>query len=518
MTGHASARGDRGLGRRALGRLGPPLAVAALLALLGATRLAVVVAVLGGGLGLAALAVPAVDRGVARVVAVVSHWVGVVLSAALLGLAWLVAFVPAALVARGLGRAGLREASGAWVDRDAARRPRRRRGVRPVVARPFAHEVRAAPTRRTPARRALAVATVVVVVVAADLAVGAVWDATRPPETARQVAVERSVARASLPAFDDEPWARPLLEETEEVEYRFEPFVISRAEPYEGRYVTVTDQGRRTYQPAALPAGAPTVWFFGGSTTYGEGQRDLHTIPSEVARLAESAGTPVRAVNYGERGWVLWQEVLLFEQELAVRPPPDVVVFYDGSNELNVQVEQGGGQPTVYNADDYRRLVEGDDAHGAAAPWWRRWLELSATARAIDRARGPAGALVPAAAAGEPGEAGDDGDDGDPVLDAVAVYERARAVAIDLAAAHGVVPVFFWQPERASRLEGTDQARAAALVSAPTIDVSDALDHVDVDEVFIDGGHTDETGARLVAESLWEHLAPVVAERSGAGG
>lgn len=50
-------------------------------------------------------------------------------------------------------------------------------------------------------------------------------------------------------------------------------------------------------------------------------------------------------------------------------------------------------------------------------------------------------------------------------------------------------------------------------ISAPTINVSDALD--DHQGVYIDGGHTNEEGARLVAERLWRELEPQIAELYG---
>ncbi len=62
-----------------------------------------------------------------------------------------------------------------------------------------------------------------------------------------------------------------------------------------------------------------SVWFFGASALFGDGQRDDHTIPSEFARLAEADGIPVEVRNYGRPGIAMWQELELFEQLVVDR-------------------------------------------------------------------------------------------------------------------------------------------------------------------------------------------------------
>ena len=73
-----------------------------------------------------------------------------------------------------------------------------------------------------------------------------------------------------------------------------------------------------------------------------------------------------------------------------------------------------------------------------------------------------------------------------------------------MAEEYGVELAFFWQPVMA----GPAEIWANENISAPTINVSDALD--DHQDVFIDGGHTNEEGARIVAERLWRELRPQV--------
>jgi hypothetical protein len=68
---------------------------------------------------------------------------------------------------------------------------------------------------------------------------------------------------------------------------------------------------------------------------WGTWQRDSMTIPSLVARDVARAGfTDVDVRNYGETGFVFTQEVLQLMLQLRAGERPNVVVFYDGANDL----------------------------------------------------------------------------------------------------------------------------------------------------------------------------------------
>ncbi|MEZ0231170.1 MAG: SGNH/GDSL hydrolase family protein, partial [Planctomycetota bacterium] len=100
----------------------------------------------------------------------------------------------------------------------------------------------------------------------------------------------------------------------------------------------VDERGLRRTVAAPRP-GAPRVFFLGGSTMWGTGARDEGTIPSLVARR-----TGWRVRNYGEAGYVSTQERFLLELELQRGERPDVVVLYDGVNDVFAayQTRRGG--------------------------------------------------------------------------------------------------------------------------------------------------------------------------------
>ena len=108
---------------------------------------------------------------------------------------------------------------------------------------------------------------------------------------------------------------------------------------------------------------------------------------------------------------------------------------------------------------------------------------------------------------------------------AVEIHRRGVDLVTALGAAYGFEVRFFWQPYLYTKdpltpaetelvgLPGydtdvwmpmTDRVRAS--LQAPVIDLSDALDGVD-SSLFWDFVHTNEFGARLVAEAIYPHLA-----------
>ncbi len=77
------------------------------------------------------------------------------------------------------------------------------------------------------------------------------------------------------------------------------------------------------------------VWVFGGSAVWGTGVEWNETIPSYLANYGYNV------TNYGETGYVSTQELILLIQELKSGFPPDIVIFYDGFNDVFSAYQQG---------------------------------------------------------------------------------------------------------------------------------------------------------------------------------
>jgi hypothetical protein len=299
---------------------------------------------------------------------------------------------------------------------------------------------------------------------------------------------------------------------------------------------------RRSYQPASAGSGEPIdVFFLGGSTTWGAYQRDLHTIPSEFARRAEDAGIPVRVTNYATPGYAIWQEIQLFQELLTAGRVPDLVVFYDGINELFVQSMVGPTEdPTHYLRDEVLRAYQsygpltnrGLFVERAATEYTDRSVvhRLYRSVRNAIQGRGFTASYAPTIWA--PGADRVDLAD-DRARNAVEIHRRGLEVAQRLAASYGARTAFFWQPSyytkdrvpeedevRGNWAEDPDAWRVATRVArqelrSPVIDLGDVLDDVE-EPVMYDFHHTNERGARVVADAIFGLLRPQLDEL-GAG-
>ncbi len=113
-------------------------------------------------------------------------------------------------------------------------------------------------------------------------------------------------------------------------------YVGWRGRPYAGEAVTIGEDGLRLTPPPS-PDGRTTpvrVFAFGGSAMWGEGATDAETIPAYLQTLSSDTDQPVRVTNFAQRAWVSTQNLIELTLELRRGNVPDVVVFYDGYNEI----------------------------------------------------------------------------------------------------------------------------------------------------------------------------------------
>lgn len=531
------------------------LAVLGVLVLTGRIWLAVVLAVVGFGILQARMVSPSFrrsfERSLARAAHAIAHVVGLVLSWTLLTMIFVVVIVPVSILGwvarlvlrRPLGRPRGLPGDG-WIPRETLSRsapPPRMFGTEPTraplnldldpepaptpaptVFEPARTTSDASPARPRARRRArvprlVTVLGVVAALLLVDLAGGAILTAAGMPpddrgDTARQVegAVRRTMA---APTIADEHWVEEYAESLVEFQLGGEtyiPYLVRDPRAFESRYLNTTEAERVSYVPT-VPGGVDPVRiaFFGGSVMFGVGQRDDHTIPSEVARLAEDEGIPVEVHNYGLPGWVGWQEAQYLERLLAAGEGYDLVVFYDGYNEFLVQYERYSIDPTHVGAsimdqfasdyhDDHETAPEPGDA---LAELGSAYARHSAVGRLLDRFNGDS-----------PNEAGEGGTvtPEQQAAAALDVYARFTDLATGLAADENTSVHFFWQPTKA----GWDPSVTDRLPAGVT-DLSSVLDGRQ-DDLYIDEVHTNEEGARLMAEALWDELGPEL-ERAAAG-
>lgn len=483
------------------------LAVALLLAASGRTTGALALVAVVTLLTVLRLAIPRFDRAVGRFLLRFGHGVGRLVSLVLLGGLMVVVLTPVWALAR-LGRWDMlrigSERPGRW-----ARRRLRRWQDRPEQ--PFTREAR--PVARRRLHGALLVALPVVVLLAAALPLRHWWADQRqqggrgpvPPSISGSAGTEGDdtastpwVVEGQFPQrpgdpliAQPDPWAPEVLRSRVLV-FEYDPTNILRVRDVQTEYFNYEDRTRVSWRP---PVEGPSldVWLFGSSMLLGPSViRDDHTVASELARRAwEVDRIPVTVANFGIPGYETWQQMVLMAQMLTERPPPDLVVFYGGYNDLHNYLPPGA--PTEVSntwAEDFATALR----------------ESGASVQPPD----PASVEVTG--------------DWDPA-NAASVYDRSISVTENILDARGIPFVNLLQPSLVTRARPEDGATldsigaderwmasygqvydaARARIRSDVVDLSDALDDLP-GVVYWDEVHHNEAGTAAVAEAAYPHL------------
>jgi lysophospholipase L1-like esterase len=382
---------------------------------------------------------------------------------------------------------------------------------------------------------------VVVILILADLGLGSLLhEFTNPnPQSAKALTSYYS----KVAAVPKTPWWPSVLLGSFAQAYleQFQP-MRSFAGPanFSSPYFNISDGVRRSFEPPVSGAQkAAEVLFLGGSTTEGAFQRDDYTIPSDVARLAAGDGIPIHVVNRGQYGYAVWQEVEQLEELLTSGYRPNVVVFYDGVNDLGIQTTEGTTTiPSTLKATEYAQAVAQYRNPSATQPLANRIYDAYVNRSAIALATRDIGSLFSNPPASSRRLTQLQGTSTAPnqattaitrANDAVAVYTQAVDLIQKLAATYGFHALTFWQPflysktpvAAESNLKGFEgenptaeyaiAAQARKDLRPPVIDLSDALNGVKA-PVMIDYEHTNELGAQAVANAMYPYLKPVLAD------
>jgi hypothetical protein len=140
----------------------------------------------------------------------------------------------------------------------------------------------------------------------------------------------RPAKMAALPNYAGVAWARTHFEEFAALSSRYISYIEWRREPFQGKTINLSGPYALRATVGAGDPSKPSVYFFGGSTMWGTGADDANTIPSLVTELGG-----YRAVNWGESAYTAHQSLVLLMQLLQEGHRPNVVVFYDGVNEVS---------------------------------------------------------------------------------------------------------------------------------------------------------------------------------------
>jgi len=139
----------------------------------------------------------------------------------------------------------------------------------------------------------------------------------------------RGDARVDLPNFEDKQLAATIFAETRDLRTGYAPYVAWTRRELHGSTVNVDANGDRTHLPTTQqPVGH--VRLFGGSTMWGTGVADDQTIPAIFNALNPSW----HVHNHGQSSYVSRQELAALANLVSRGEPMDLVVFYDGYNDV----------------------------------------------------------------------------------------------------------------------------------------------------------------------------------------
>ncbi|MGO9056688.1 MAG: SGNH/GDSL hydrolase family protein [Candidatus Binataceae bacterium] len=148
-------------------------------------------------------------------------------------------------------------------------------------------------------------------------------------------------------AYHPASWVAEYFKALNRAGLRWYPYVYWKSIPETSPYLNVDPQGNRVTWNKPQHGGGNgrpplTVFTFGGSTMWGYGVRDDHTLASLISKyLAGKTDYDAEVFNYGQLGYVSTQEVLLLYELLSHGRRPNVVIFYDGINDTFAAYQEG---------------------------------------------------------------------------------------------------------------------------------------------------------------------------------
>ncbi len=240
--------------------------------------------------------------------------------------------------------------------------------------------------------------------------------------------------QTSLSYYAAQPWAKSYWHDHRQLQVQYAPYIIWRQRPYTGETITIDSQGYRATSGALCTPGAYRVFVFGGSAVWGHGAPDWGTIPAYLqTELAKGRDGPVCVQNFGEQAFVSTQGVIELLRQLQSGSRPDLVLFYDGFNDIAATYQNGRAGAHLNETRTGARFSQEQTFTG----WLQTTNMYRLALRAAERSGFVAAVVVP-----------------EPALADTAVlsgqlfqaYFTNYQLVAALAAEYGFAYHFFWQP------------------------------------------------------------------------
>ncbi len=161
---------------------------------------------------------------------------------------------------------------------------------------------------------------------------------------------------------------------------RYEPFVVWRANPIINcDSITINEEGFRLTPETSRDPEAFRAIMLGGSAMWGSGVSDSCTIAASLQRnLSELIDKSVAVFNLAQIGHSSTQEVIELMLQLRNGNIPDLVIFYDGFNDVWGAYENGLAG-VHHSLESIAGRVEGTDEALGIMPVWEILLSKTNT-------------------------------------------------------------------------------------------------------------------------------------------
>jgi lysophospholipase L1-like esterase len=352
-------------------------------------------------------------------------------------------------------------------------------------------------------------------------------------------------SRVHADGYRHASWVKEYFREYNDWGVSWHPYVYWVGEPYKGQYVNVNSEGiRHSWSDSAtVPVckQAMQIFMFGGSTMWGVGSRDDYTIPSWLQRMLDRRHLCAEVTNLGQDGYVSTQEVLFLAEQIRSGRRPNLVIFYDGYNDI-LSAALNGVAGVTY--DESARRLEFNINNFFAPIQTRQLLELAARRIVLSSGLAKVAGRMSAVLAPKSYRLAQDvlvrrptyaGIDRDVPLEGATVRDYLANVATveGMARAFGFRCLFYWQPcildkgtltayEQKQEdsvpsalkkfISAVEGKIAVVAVQNRVRDVRDLFSQVR-QPYFIDEVHITEQGNRLVAERMLPDVLAVIEEQ-----
>lgn len=151
----------------------------------------------------------------------------------------------------------------------------------------------------------------------------------------------RSEDAINFEAFQNKTLGKEYLKEVNAVEAIYSPYIeYSVKSNISGRFINTDENGLRKTTNPCKSENSVKIFVFGGSTVFG-GIGDDNTLPSLISKKLCNKGVNVEVTNFGVSGYENTKEIIKLELELRNGNIPDIVIFYDGVNEIYSAFQNG---------------------------------------------------------------------------------------------------------------------------------------------------------------------------------